>query len=293
MRNVRRNMILPLAALVILLLVLSCREPGLQDELDSLAVQASALPTADRGYAECFPAGNLSAEPVRIELALDGESGLWGGSAGVAGGVYRVVTTMETADGETAAYSVDEVSVDGTASLAVELDAGYTVGEETASGGFIFHEQDARSTAMTGWRYLCCAPGDWHESGTDPVCGWSYSGRDTGLTRPVVGAGLVNCTALDTIEEIPASAVGICMDHSCADCTDWFLPSAEELQLLYERIYLDGETDAGFVEDGFYWSSTEADEMKAYCWEFSETGKLIAGPKLLDNVIRVRPVRTL
>lgn len=56
---------------------------------------------------------------------------------------------------------------------------------------------------------------------------------------------------------------------------NWFLPSFEELQLLYQNLHLQG---LGNFSDTVYWSSTQASEMTVKGLDFS-TGEMIILPK--------------
>jgi hypothetical protein len=66
----------------------------------------------------------------------------------------------------------------------------------------------------------------------------------------------------------------------------WYLPSLYELYLLKFQRHIVG----GFVEGGFYWSSTEADSNNAYYQQFSDNGS--QGPKGKNLMLNVRAIRS-
>ena len=67
---------------------------------------------------------------------------------------------------------------------------------------------------------------------------------------------------------------------------DWFLPSKDELNLMYERRYVIG----GFDNKGHYWSSSEGSYNANYAWkQYIFSGSQGDFDRYKD--FRVRPVR--
>jgi len=100
----------------------------------------------------------------------------------------------------------------------------------------------------------------------------AWSNVDTvliGLSAESLTDGQSNTTAIISQPGHVSSAAKLCRDYSSGGFSDWYLPSATELSLLYYNIYLintildnDGDsTTIGLYNDVYnnfrYWSSTE------------------------------------
>ena len=68
---------------------------------------------------------------------------------------------------------------------------------------------------------------------------------------------------------------------------DWFLPSEQELLLIYQNLY---SQNIGNIEAAKYWSSTEIDAAKVRGINF-ENGQVISIAKNPSTVISARAVR--
>ena len=122
-----------------------------------------------------------------------------------------------------------------------------------------------------------------------------YNGANTttGATGTALGTGLANTNAIIASQGGTAGsyayAAGICADYSVTEggvtYDDWFLPSKDELNILYLN-----KDKIGGLKSSFYWSSTEYDDTRArelyfLSGSWSSTGKYASD-------IRVRAVRT-
>jgi hypothetical protein len=84
------------------------------------------------------------------------------------------------------------------------------------------------------------------------------------------------------------SAAGLCYYSSASGSTDWFLPSTEELELIYNRIHLAGLGD--FPTNDYYWTSTEDTGFNTAMHVSFADGSANFSTK--SNAHRVRAVRS-
>lgn len=103
-----------------------------------------------------------------------------------------------------------------------------------------------------------------------------------------IAAGLTNTEAITIIQGIGVYAAMKCSDFVAGGYTDWYLPSKEELNILYQNQAAIGgfETDPSALP--YYWSSTELSDMEAWAQHFGG-GYQTASIKY--DTFRIRPVR--
>jgi len=87
-----------------------------------------------------------------------------------------------------------------------------------------------------------------------------------GATGVVIGTGRANTNKIynNTAFSSNTYAAGIAKSYKGGGYSDWYLPSKDELNLLYLNRNLIG----GF-QNSFYWSSTECDENSAWLQFFN------------------------
>ena len=136
----------------------------------------------------------------------------------------------------------------------------YNIGDTVPAGGLIFYVNPNYET--DGWRYLEAAPSD---QSTEIL--WDY-GRDvaTGATATVVGTGQANTQTIVKALGAGSYAAQLCNDLTQGGYSEWFLPSKDELNEMYENLYLKG---LGGFASGFYWSSSENHAHTAWFQYFS------------------------
>ncbi|NCB02486.1 MAG: cadherin-like beta sandwich domain-containing protein [Spirochaetia bacterium] len=133
------------------------------------------------------------------------------------------------------------------------------VGTRGTSGGYIFYDKGNDSDI---WRYLEAAPFGWSGDDEDPEFQWG----DSGATKV--------CADLS-------------IEHNEVIYDDWYLPSKEELELMYENLY---KEEIGGLSEGSYWSSSVSGSSTAYYQVFlEETIVLLSNCK--TNEFMVRPIR--
>ena len=123
----------------------------------------------------------------------------------------------------------------------------YNVGDRGPAGGIIFHD---RGFVADGWRYLEAAP-------TDFSAQWGLEGINVNGTDVAIGSGRRNTQIIvDRLRQTGQTnrAAQICDAMEINGFNDWFLPSREELNLMY--IYLRQGGLGGFGS-GWYFSSSQ------------------------------------
>ena len=87
----------------------------------------------------------------------------------------------------------------------------------------------------------------------------------TGATGTAIGTGLTNTNAIIAAQGSGSYAASIARDYNGGGYTDWFLPSKDELNQLYENKNAIG----GFGDDYYiFWSSTEYGSANAWFMYF-------------------------
>jgi hypothetical protein len=193
----------------------------------------------------------------------------------VAGTSYRV-TNLKPATDYYFWVSSQDGTLEGGKGQAVTAKSAkiYTLGETGPGGGIVFYD---RGYVSDGWRYLEAAPASAEFKVEWGLYGTSVSGTNTGT-----GSGKRNT-------QIVASRGGTAAQRCAALNTggyhDWFLPSKDELNLMYTNLKAKGL--GGFSNDR-YWSSSEPNSLSAWYQRFSDGYQ---GPNYKANTYSVRAVR--
>lgn len=147
----------------------------------------------------------------------------------------------------------------------------YDIGDTGPAGGIVIHITDGGLHGLEAARY------------DQGVAEWGCDGRLTGATRVGVFAGdnntidiLVACQTTDIAGRLADA-------YSLNGFDDWYLPSKQELNLLYLQ-----RDDLGGFADAFYSSSSEADDVVAWCQYFPGGAQTGCGK---INALHVRAVR--
>lgn len=169
----------------------------------------------------------------------------------------------------------------------------YEIGEYVPSqGGVVFHRyMDGNSQ-----KYLIVSINDQSTGQT-----WSN------ITSVLIGStaqsswnGLSNSDAIVAQTGETISAASICLNLFSGGKSDWYLPSIDELSLLWHNRFnvnrtLSGNSSYGSIASaetlggGDYWSSTELDSSSSYFFYFSR-GHIFGSQKNVPN--RVRAIRS-
>jgi hypothetical protein len=160
----------------------------------------------------------------------------------------------------------------------------YAVGDEGPARGFIFYDV---GEVVNGWRYLEAAP-----SITERTASWGGNGSNVAGTQTAVGTGKQNTDIIVIWLGLfggTGKAAQICNDMIYKGYNDWFLPSTDELNLMYKNLKQNGLGEFG---NGNYWSSSQYYENVAYGINFGN-GSVSYGNKNIygDSYYTVRAIR--
>jgi len=145
------------------------------------------------------------------------------------------------------------------------------IGDTGPGGGIVFY--DAGSVQPWG-RYLEAGS----ELGAEE---WCDSNVDVAGTKRAIGSGAANTTLISAA--CGSGAANTVSDYDGGGKTDWFLPSKDELNELYEK-----RDSVGGFEAADYWSSSQNYANGAW-FQGLDGGFALGGLKIAT--LRVRPVR--
>ena len=153
----------------------------------------------------------------------------------------------------------------------IDIVSTYNVGDIGPAGGLIFYD---KGSVSDGWRYLEAAP-----ASTEWAKEWGSHGTLIGGTETGIGTGQSNTTIIvtwldnntdDTQGDVTNKtdrAAYLCDELTEGGYNDWFLPSKDELNLMYENLHEEGV--GGFAAED-YWSSSEGTAFYAWVQRFDD-----------------------
>lgn len=179
-------------------------------------------------------------------------------------------------------YSKDETADE----TAVESDRTYKIGDRGPAGGWIFYDKGSTSD---GWRYLEAAPED--QESAEWGC---YEKSIPGAKGIAIGTGKANTAAIIKSCKKAKTAARICKAYRGGGKNDWFLPSIDELDLMYKNLHKNNI--GGFSNSQIwtpthncYWSSSEESAYLACNQDFDDGSPSGGYDKSIP--FRVRAVR--
>jgi len=164
--------------------------------------------------------------------------------------------------------------------------AGYAIGDTGPAGGLIFYEN--REYAADGWRYLEAAPFD-QSAGASWGC---FRRLIEGARGTAIGTGKQNTADMIAACAEAASAGHLCAALSLNGVAGWFLPSRDELLLMYRNLKVKGAGgfhDGGLADNVTYWASSQQTADMSVHIDFADLGRVHGDDK--DFPRRVRAVR--
>ena len=124
----------------------------------------------------------------------------------------------------------------------------YKIGDPGPAGGLVFYD---KGTFSNGWRYLEAAPVE-----TEFTAQWSANNQNISGTATGVGTGKRNTqTIIERLRQLGETnrAAQLCAGLDFGGYKDWFLPSKDELNLMYTNLKQKG---LGGFSDKTYCSSS-------------------------------------
>jgi tetratricopeptide (TPR) repeat protein len=158
----------------------------------------------------------------------------------------------------------------------------YKIGDLGPAGGIIFYN---RGFFADGWQFLEAAP-----AGTDRNAQWGAYRKNVPGTSTRIGSGKKNTELIvDYLRQWGESnrAAQICTNMNINGYADWFLPSKDELNLMYTNLDQNG---LGGLNAKWYWSSSQYDNKGAWLQYFGNGNQFYDDSKN-STKISVRAVR--
>jgi hypothetical protein len=157
----------------------------------------------------------------------------------------------------------------------------YKIGDFGPAGGLVFYD---KGTFSNGWRYLEAAPAE-----TEFKVQWGAYKKEVSGTNAAVGSGKRNTQVI--VERLrqfgeAGRAAQVCAGLDFDGFKDWFLPSKDELDLMYKNLKAKG---LGSFQSSWYWSSSEIGSFFAWYQDFSNGSQ--ESIYLKGNTYCVRAVR--
>jgi uncharacterized protein len=162
----------------------------------------------------------------------------------------------------------------------------YTPGDVGPAGGFIFYVNPGYE--KDGWRYLEAAPVD-QSLGAKWGC---FRTQISGARGTAIGTGRMNTADMLAACAERGTAADLCAAYALNGIVGWFLPSRDELAMLYRNLKAAGLADfrdAGMTDNCQYWTSSQQTADMADHIDFADNGRLHYDDK--DFPRRVRAVR--
>jgi hypothetical protein len=152
------------------------------------------------------------------------------------------------------------------------------IGDRGPAGGIVFYD---KGTSSDGWRYLEAAPAE-----TEFTAQWStWTSARWPTLNDGIGSGKGNTEQMaQYTSEYPAAR--LCVRINLNGFNDWFLPSIEELDLMYKNLKQKG---LGNFSNNMYWSSSVVDKGYRVRYLRFNDGRQNYGE--VTNSLSVRAVR--
>ncbi len=160
------------------------------------------------------------------------------------------------------------------------FDSGYTFGTYLTDGYVFYNDGNGGGLVASEDTYSTAGLIQWYNN----------SFITTGATGTAIGDGLDNTEAIVTVQGNAASYAAHYAAYYDAVYLNWYLPSIDELQLIYTNLYMTGS--GGTFQSAYYWSSTEYNTDSNYAWCLFFSSGYSPERSLKSSQFCVRPVRS-
>lgn len=121
---------------------------------------------------------------------------------------------------------------------------------------------------------------------------WGSQGVGIDGTNTDLGSGEQNTSIITDLDPYYGAAA-FCNDLSSEGYDDWFLPSIDELEVIYayRNIITQSmlQNVGSYQSSNYYWSSSQVDHTNAWYYNFGNQSEVLTGSK--DNSYGVKPIR--
>ena len=155
------------------------------------------------------------------------------------------------------------------------------IGKSGPGGGIVFFD---KGNSSGGWRYLEAAL----EDQSTGIQWYNEKNIETGATGTEIGTGRLNTQKIIKAQGNGMYAAIVCTNYKGGGKNDWFLPSKDELNLMYTRLKAAG---IGKFSNRHYWSSSEIDAKYAWSQSFVEGIQFDKSAKEFIILTSVRAIR--
>ncbi len=157
----------------------------------------------------------------------------------------------------------------------------FTIGQTGPGGGIIFQVTRDGLHGLEASKVDQSTAIQWHV----------YNGidLDTMAVKSGIRDGAFNTDRIIIIHGYENYAALLCANYSGGGYGDWYLPSKDELNLMYKNLHLKGL--GNFTSNANYWSSTELNTDQAWVQLFTSGIQYVIAKR--GNTARVRCVRPL
>jgi len=207
-----------------------------------------------------------------IEVQTAGVQGQWSRNVPTGATIAALTERYAPAPAGTPAPGQSPAAPGQTPAAPAPAGASYKIGDTGPAGGIVFYDKGYYSD---GWQYLEAANRD------APTAHW---GPNVNGTREGIGTGKQN-TALIVRTDDTGTAAHRCQEYRQGEYNDWFLPSKDELNLMYQVLKQKG---LGGFSNARYWSSSQYSNSSSWNQRFSD-GRQDYDRK--NNTYSVRPIR--